>query len=225
MLASIRRVQLFENRNALTLRVDYISALSARRIKRKVAPVQACSRPHPYLFQCGRNASALPLTVRRRSAWNNRTKDRFRGNYRVTSTKVRQSEGPYSSVGGCHRATHYRYGLNRGSFPLVTNAMTFADIRCLRRWGPTSPAGILVPIADSMCNSKANSPTALADTGFNIETRSGHSSSSQQASSEKKIFLRLNMWDFCPASAVPQRPVLGFAPCDRSHKVDQSRVR
>jgi hypothetical protein len=193
LLASIRRVQLFENRNALTLRLDYIAALSERRIKRKVIPVQACSRPHPHLFQYGRSASALPLALRRRIDWNNWTRDRFRSNYRVTSTKVRQTGGPYSPVGGCHRAPHYRYRLNRGSFPLVTNAMTFADRRCLRRWGPTSPTGILVPIAVSMCNSKANSTTALADTGINIRTRTGRSSSSQLTGPEKKFFLRLNM--------------------------------
>ena len=201
LLASIRRVQLFENRNALTLRLDYISALSEPRIKRKVIPVQACSRPHPHLFQCGGSASALPIALRRRIDWNNRMRDRFRSNYRVTSTKVWRTEGPYSPVGGCHRASHYRYRLNRGSFPLVTNAMTFADRRCLRRWGPTSPAGILVPIADSMCNSKANSPTDLADTGINIRTRTGRSSSSQQIGLEKKfsfistceIFARLRL--------------------------------
>ena len=148
LLASIRRVQLFENRNALTLRLDYIAALSERRIKRKVIPVQACSRPHPHLFQCGGSASALPIALRRRIDWNNRMRDRFRSNYRVTSTKVWRTEGPYSPVGGCHRAPHYRYRLNRGSFPLVTNAMTFADRRCLRRWDlrPRQGSWSLLPI-------------------------------------------------------------------------------
>lgn len=173
-------MQFLENRNALTLRVDYISALSARRIKRKVAPVQARSRARPRAFQSDRSATALRLAFRAPLDRNNGAKDRFRSNFRVTSSKVQQTEGPYSSVGGCHSAPPHRYRLNRGSFPSVTDAMTFADRRCLRCWGPTSPAGILVPTADSMCNSKANSHTALADTGSAPETRSGRLSSSRQ---------------------------------------------